>query len=105
MNEIEQIINTTQEPDMITKIHPEYTYICKAEYGDKEPYSIFKETFLATSFLHAFGEFQSRFFKAFEQGEKDNPDRIVITNQCRRIRMVISEGAEDTGTPNMWDTL
>lgn len=81
------------------------TFNCAAEYGDKVPYSIFREYVEAGSHLHALQEFRSRFFKTFPNGEKSDPDRIVITNMKNRVRITIDEGEVEHIKPSMWDSL
>lgn len=90
---------------MSIKCKASVEFNCAAEYGDRIPYSIFREYVEAENHLQALGEFRSRFFKAFPNGSKDDPDRIVITNMKSRVRITIDESKEDRIKPSMWDIL
>jgi hypothetical protein len=59
----------------------------------------------AGNHLHALQKFRSIFFETFPKGEKDDPDRIVITNMKSRSRITIDEGPVETIRPPIWDSL
>lgn len=76
---------------------PAYQYNCKAYWGEREPYSIFREYIEATSWKEALDEFNERFCQAYGD-EKDAPDKITISNMHTRVMITITEDVEIKST-------